>query len=111
MSICADDRTCGFLGAARIGSMCDPDNSAAICQDSGLRLGFVIAHELGHTLVFTFIHSISFFPHYRADSINRKAAPVIFRVFRSLQQTERICFVAGRCVKFACHVRHITNFE
>lgn len=61
MSICADPKNCGFLGTARVGSMCDLENSAAICQDNGLRLGFVIAHQLGHTLVFTFVHSISFF--------------------------------------------------
>lgn len=51
--ICGSDKNCAILGAARIGSMCDPADSAALCEDNGLRLGFVIAHEIAHTLVFT----------------------------------------------------------
>lgn len=51
--ICESDKNCAILGAARVGSMCDPADSAALCEDNGLRLGFVIAHEIAHTLVFT----------------------------------------------------------
>lgn len=50
--ICGSDRNCAIVGAARVGGMCDPADSAALCEDNGLRLGFVIAHEIAHTLVF-----------------------------------------------------------
>lgn len=51
--VCGSDKNCAILGAARVGSMCDPVDSAALCEDNGLRLGFVIAHEIAHTLVFS----------------------------------------------------------
>lgn len=50
IDICGNDKTCGFMGAARFGGMCDPENQAVIAQDSGLLLGHTIAHEIGHTL-------------------------------------------------------------
>nr|XP_022900548.1 A disintegrin and metalloproteinase with thrombospondin motifs 6-like isoform X1 [Onthophagus taurus] len=50
VDICGADSTCGLLGSSKIGGMCDPQNQAAICEDNGLRLGFVIAHEIAHTL-------------------------------------------------------------
>ncbi|GJQ74295.1 hypothetical protein Trydic_g19191 [Trypoxylus dichotomus] len=50
IDICGSDNSCGLLGASKIGGMCDPHNQAAICEDNGLRLGYVIAHEIAHTL-------------------------------------------------------------
>ncbi|KAK4881405.1 hypothetical protein RN001_004724 [Aquatica leii] len=48
--ICGDDDNCGILGASVMGGICDPEHQAAVCVDRGLRLGFIIAHEIGHTL-------------------------------------------------------------
>lgn len=50
IDICGDENNCGILGASVVGGVCDPKHQAVLCEDSGLRLGFVIAHEIGHTL-------------------------------------------------------------
>ncbi|KAF5299313.1 hypothetical protein FQA39_LY02486 [Lamprigera yunnana] len=50
VDICGDENNCGLLGASVMGGICDAKHQAALCQDTGLRLGFVIAHEIGHTL-------------------------------------------------------------
>ncbi|KAF5307127.1 hypothetical protein FQR65_LT07111 [Abscondita terminalis] len=50
IDICGDDDNCGILGASVKGGICDPKHQAAVCEDSGLRLGFIMAHEIGHTL-------------------------------------------------------------
>lgn len=50
LDVCDDMKMCGWLGAARVGGVCDPNHQVALCQDVGLRLGFVIAHQIGHAL-------------------------------------------------------------
>uniref|UniRef100_A0ABD2XC34 Peptidase M12B domain-containing protein n=1 Tax=Trichogramma kaykai TaxID=54128 RepID=A0ABD2XC34_9HYME len=48
--ICAEGNNCDILGLAYVAAACDPDKAACISEDSGLLLGVVIAHEIGHTL-------------------------------------------------------------
>ena len=49
MDICKDSNSpCDTLGLASLGSMCDPERSCNINEDSGLTLAFTIAHEMGH---------------------------------------------------------------
>lgn len=54
IDICDDDDDCGLLGASIVGSICDPLDQVVLCEDNGLRLGFNIAHQIGHTSVFTY---------------------------------------------------------
>ncbi|XP_071484592.1 A disintegrin and metalloproteinase with thrombospondin motifs 6-like [Diadema antillarum] len=39
-----------LLGRAYVGTICDPEWSCSVNQDDGLPAGFVITHELGHSL-------------------------------------------------------------
>ncbi|XP_072180813.1 A disintegrin and metalloproteinase with thrombospondin motifs 1-like isoform X1 [Diadema setosum] len=39
-----------LLGRAFVGTICDPEWSCSVNQDDGLPAGFVITHELGHSL-------------------------------------------------------------
>lgn len=73
IDICSDDKNCGILGGSRMGGMCDPANSVAVCEDNGLRLGFVIAHEIAHTWVFAHLQ-FDIFPFHQTKMphINRK---------------------------------------
>ncbi|XP_069699522.1 A disintegrin and metalloproteinase with thrombospondin motifs 12-like [Periplaneta americana] len=48
--ICADEDRCGILGISKLAGTCDPDISCCVCEDSGLKLGYGIAHELAHSL-------------------------------------------------------------
>ncbi|XP_046400588.1 A disintegrin and metalloproteinase with thrombospondin motifs 12-like isoform X2 [Ischnura elegans] len=50
VDICAEGDTCGVLGLSKIGGTCDPLSQCNICEDSGLKLGYVITHEIGHSL-------------------------------------------------------------
>ncbi|KAK6644052.1 hypothetical protein RUM43_000317 [Polyplax serrata] len=50
VDVCYSPSSCGLLGLSTIGKACDAKESAVLCEDSGLRLGFVIAHEIGHLL-------------------------------------------------------------
>jgi hypothetical protein len=56
-----DDLNCDTLGLAKLGGICDPDSSCNINQNTGLSLGFTIAHELGHKYLFLKIKSFLFF--------------------------------------------------
>ncbi|KAJ4433151.1 hypothetical protein ANN_15408 [Periplaneta americana] len=47
--ICADEDRCGILGISKLAGTCDPDISCCVCEDSGLKLGYGIAHELAHS--------------------------------------------------------------
>ncbi|XP_065348450.1 A disintegrin and metalloproteinase with thrombospondin motifs 9 isoform X3 [Cloeon dipterum] len=42
--------SCGTLGLAEVGAVCNPKKSCSIVQDNGLSAAFTIAHELGHVL-------------------------------------------------------------
>jgi hypothetical protein len=46
--ICLDEVDCGTTGLATVGGCCGPNVSCAICEDMGLVVGTVIAHEIGH---------------------------------------------------------------
>ncbi|XP_033607192.1 A disintegrin and metalloproteinase with thrombospondin motifs 7-like [Cryptotermes secundus] len=48
--ICAGMDDCGAVGLANIAGCCGKDLSCAICQDTGLVVGTVMAHEIGHLL-------------------------------------------------------------
>lgn len=52
VDICDDEDDCGLLGTSIVGSICDPLDQVVLCEDNGLRLGFNIAHQIGHTSVF-----------------------------------------------------------
>ncbi|KAF4532268.1 hypothetical protein B566_EDAN007240, partial [Ephemera danica] len=41
---------CGLLGLAYTSGACKRESMCNICEDNGLMLGFVIAHEIGHNL-------------------------------------------------------------
>ncbi|NXJ84241.1 ATS4 metalloproteinase, partial [Trogon melanurus] len=49
--------TCDTLGMADVGTVCDPERSCAVVEDSGLQSAFTVAHELGH--VFNMLHDTS----------------------------------------------------
>jgi len=40
--------SCGTLGLAEVGAVCNAKKSCSIVQDNGLSAAFTIAHELGH---------------------------------------------------------------
>lgn len=42
---------CGELGRAYVEAMCRPEYSCQVAYDSGVRGGFVIAHEAGHRYI------------------------------------------------------------
>ncbi|XP_034943179.1 A disintegrin and metalloproteinase with thrombospondin motifs 20-like [Chelonus insularis] len=48
--ICSPSTSCDLMGLAFVASVCDPPKAAAICEDTGLLLGVVVAHELGHVM-------------------------------------------------------------
>lgn len=43
-----DESNCNLLGLAHLAAACSPRDSCAINEDTGLMLGVVVAHELGH---------------------------------------------------------------
>lgn len=45
---------CGLLGLANVAAACVGHKSCAINEDTGLKLGVVVAHEIGHMLVLLF---------------------------------------------------------
>ncbi|XP_053133920.1 A disintegrin and metalloproteinase with thrombospondin motifs 4 [Hemicordylus capensis] len=51
--LCGRD-SCGTLGMADVGTVCDPARSCSIVEDDGLQAAFTAAHELGH--VFNMLH-------------------------------------------------------
>ncbi|XP_054849877.1 A disintegrin and metalloproteinase with thrombospondin motifs 4 [Eublepharis macularius] len=51
--LCGRD-SCGTLGMADVGTVCDPARSCSIVEDDGLQSAFTAAHELGH--VFNMLH-------------------------------------------------------
>lgn len=54
--ICTSDETaCNLLGLAYVAAACDPTKAACINEDSGLILGIVVTHEVGHTYVTVFL--------------------------------------------------------
>jgi thrombospondin motif-containing protein 7/thrombospondin motif-containing protein 12 len=48
--ICAGEDDCGTVGLANVAGCCGKDVSCAICEDTGLVVGTVMAHETGHLL-------------------------------------------------------------
>jgi hypothetical protein len=48
--ICAGSDDCGAVGLANIAGCCGKGISCAICEDTGLVVGTVMAHEIGHLL-------------------------------------------------------------
>ncbi|KAJ4433153.1 hypothetical protein ANN_15410, partial [Periplaneta americana] len=48
--ICLDGNDCGTAGLANLAGGCMANLSCAICEDTGLEVGTVIAHEIGHLL-------------------------------------------------------------
>ena len=51
-----------MTGYAPVGSVCSPGKNCLMVQDKGFSSAYVIAHELGHTLVMTqYFHSNSCF--------------------------------------------------
>ncbi|PSN39709.1 A disintegrin and metalloproteinase with thrombospondin motifs 12 [Blattella germanica] len=48
-NICVNDVQCGLLGISKLAGTCDSKLSCCLCQDDGLKLGYVIAHELAHS--------------------------------------------------------------
>ncbi|XP_017767754.1 PREDICTED: A disintegrin and metalloproteinase with thrombospondin motifs 7-like [Eufriesea mexicana] len=48
--ICAEVTQCELMGLAFVGTACEPQKAACINEDSGLALGIVIAHEVGHVM-------------------------------------------------------------
>ncbi|XP_046737728.1 A disintegrin and metalloproteinase with thrombospondin motifs 12-like [Diprion similis] len=50
IDICLTQSLCGFTGITTIGSTCDPVKGAVVIKDDGLRTGYNIAHQIGHTL-------------------------------------------------------------
>lgn len=41
-----------MLGIAHVGTPCTKDKQCSVNEDSGLKLGLTIAHELGHMYYF-----------------------------------------------------------
>ncbi|XP_046835691.1 A disintegrin and metalloproteinase with thrombospondin motifs 12-like isoform X1 [Vespa crabro] len=48
--ICSEGTNCDLMGLAFVATACDPSKAACINEDSGLLLGVVIAHEVGHVM-------------------------------------------------------------
>ncbi|XP_076766964.1 A disintegrin and metalloproteinase with thrombospondin motifs 12 [Xylocopa sonorina] len=48
--ICSEGTNCDLMGLAFVGTACNPEKAACINEDSGLLLGIVIAHEVGHVM-------------------------------------------------------------
>ncbi|XP_015115568.1 A disintegrin and metalloproteinase with thrombospondin motifs 12-like [Diachasma alloeum] len=48
--ICSEQSGCTLMGLAYVAAACDPPKAAAINEDSGLLLGIVVAHEVGHVM-------------------------------------------------------------
>ncbi|XP_063991205.1 A disintegrin and metalloproteinase with thrombospondin motifs 12-like [Diachasmimorpha longicaudata] len=48
--ICSAESGCTLMGLAYVAAACDPPKAAAINEDSGLLLGIVVAHEVGHVM-------------------------------------------------------------
>lgn len=46
--ICSEETNCDLMGLAHVAAACDSAKAACINEDSGLLLGIVIAHEVGH---------------------------------------------------------------
>ena len=50
--LCAtSDVGCGELGRAYVKAMCRPEYACQVAYDSGVRAGFVVAHETGHRCI------------------------------------------------------------
>ncbi|XP_053308582.1 A disintegrin and metalloproteinase with thrombospondin motifs 8 [Spea bombifrons] len=43
-------KSCGTLGVADIGTVCDPSKSCSVIEDDGLQASYTLAHELAHVL-------------------------------------------------------------
>lgn len=43
--------SCSMLGIAYVGTPCTKDKACSVNEDSGLKVGLTIAHELGHMCV------------------------------------------------------------
>ncbi|XP_012140614.1 A disintegrin and metalloproteinase with thrombospondin motifs 7 isoform X2 [Megachile rotundata] len=48
--ICSEGTNCDLMGLAYVGVACNPAKAACINEDSGLLLGIVVAHEVGHVM-------------------------------------------------------------
>ncbi|XP_066903707.1 A disintegrin and metalloproteinase with thrombospondin motifs 6 [Halyomorpha halys] len=48
--ICDEADSCHYVGLAESNGACRPKRQAAICKDTGLMLGYIIAHQIAHTL-------------------------------------------------------------
>nr|CAD7260733.1 unnamed protein product [Timema shepardi] len=48
--ICDTDGDCGLLGIAKMAGTCEPTLSCAVNEDNGMKLGYTVTHEVGHTL-------------------------------------------------------------
>ncbi|KAF7382624.1 hypothetical protein HZH68_015543 [Vespula germanica] len=48
--ICSEGTNCDLMGLAYVAAACDPPKASCINEDSGLLLGIVIAHEVGHVM-------------------------------------------------------------
>ncbi|XP_050455485.1 A disintegrin and metalloproteinase with thrombospondin motifs 7-like [Cataglyphis hispanica] len=48
--ICSEETNCDLMGLAYVAAACDPEKAACINEDSGLLLGIVVAHEVGHVM-------------------------------------------------------------
>ncbi|KAL0128942.1 hypothetical protein PUN28_003960 [Cardiocondyla obscurior] len=48
--ICSEGTNCDLMGLAHVAAACDSEKAACINEDSGLLLGIVIAHEVGHVM-------------------------------------------------------------
>ncbi|XP_011645843.1 A disintegrin and metalloproteinase with thrombospondin motifs 12-like [Pogonomyrmex barbatus] len=48
--ICSEETNCDLMGLAHVAAACDSEKAACINEDSGLLLGIVVAHEVGHVM-------------------------------------------------------------
>lgn len=49
VDLCASsNEPCDTLGLAGLGTICDPNKSCNVNEDTGLSSAFTIAHEIGH---------------------------------------------------------------
>jgi hypothetical protein len=48
--LCAGSDDCGAVGLANIAGCCQKGQSCAVCEDTGLVVGTIMAHEVGHLL-------------------------------------------------------------
>lgn len=80
---------CGLMGLAYVAAACTDDKPCAINEDSGLILGIVVAHEMGHVYVYfkkikfscTSCYFIEWDPHMIKKAIqNAKPKPRINRI-------------------------------